>query len=438
MESFTNIESLPFGILQILLFTILLAITQNYRYSKRDYVILSTGYMIPSLAFYYIFGMSAIVYVCLFYFIFFYKKFRLLGIINTLIVILISVVSDYMSVFITKYLIDSLNNVPQFFLYYMMFHSTFTIIIAFLIRRLMNRLKISYLYNNRVYLLLIAAFLAISFMVFYVYMPKSYNTEKEFEFQTLFYVIYVCVAAIFIILISFTVIREMALQRTKKEINQYYKYTLQIEQINNEMRKFRHDYVNILATLSEYIREDDMDGLRTYFDQNIAHLHDDMKLNAIKINGLQNLHVREIKGLLTTKIIQSQEQNINISVEITEQIDHINMNIVELSRCIGIIMDNAIEASEFVDNPTIQIAFIKNEESILLVFMNKCSNDTPKVHKLFENHYSTKGRKRGIGLTTLKEITEKTDHVFLDTFINNQYFIQKLEILNDSNEEVIQ
>lgn len=151
----------------------------------------------------------------------------------------------------------------------------------------------------------------------------------------------------------------MALQRTKKEINQYYKYTLQIEQINNEMRKFRHDYVNILATLSEYIREDDMDGLRTYFDQNIAHLHDDMKLNAIKINGLQNLHVREIKGLLTTKIIQSQEQNINISVEITEQIDHINMNIVELSRCIGIIMDNAIEASEFVDNPTIQIAFIK-------------------------------------------------------------------------------
>lgn len=438
MESFTNIESLPFGILQILLFTILLAITQNYRYSKRDYVILSTGYMIPSLAFYYIFGMSAIVYVCLFYFIFFYKKFRLLGIINTLIVILISVVSDYMSVFITKYLIDSLNNVPQFFLYYMMFHSTFTIIIAFLIRRLMNRLKISYLYNNRVYLLLIAAFLAISFMVFYVYMPKSYNTEKEFEFQTLFYVIYVCVAAIFIILISFTVIREMALQRTKKEINQYYKYTLQIEQINNEMRKFRHDYVNILATLSEYIREDDMDGLRTYFDQNISHLHDDMKLNAIKINGLQNLHVREIKGLLTTKIIQSQEQNINISVEITEQIDHINMNIVELSRCIGIIMDNAIEASEFVDNPTIQIAFIKNEESILLVFMNKCSKDTPKVHKLFENHYSTKGRKRGIGLTTLKEITEKTDHVFLDTFINNQYFIQKLEILNDSNEEVIQ
>ncbi|KTT84661.1 quorum-sensing sensor histidine kinase AgrC [Mammaliicoccus sciuri] len=438
MDSLSSIESLPFGLLQVVLFTILLSITQNYRYNKRDYGVLLIGFIIPSLTFYYIFGVGAITYVCLFYFVFFYRKFKLFGVINTLLVIIISVVSDYLSILFTKYIIDSIDTFLLFLLIYTVIHSTISITLALLIRQLMNRLKLSYLYNNRIYLLLLAAFLGLSFTVFYVYMPKSYNTEKEFEFQTLFYVIYVCVAAIFIILISFTVIREMALQRTKKEINQYYKYTLQIEQINNEMRKFRHDYVNILATLSEYIREDDMDGLRTYFDQNIAHLHDDMKLNAIKINGLQNLHVREIKGLLTTKIIQSQEQNINISVEITEQIDHINMNIVELSRCIGIIMDNAIEASEFVDNPTIQIAFIKNEKSILIVFMNKCSKDTPKVHKLFENHYSTKGRKRGIGLTTLKEITEKTDHVFLDTFINNQYFIQKLEILNDSNEEVIQ
>ncbi|MCD8817872.1 quorum-sensing sensor histidine kinase AgrC [Mammaliicoccus sciuri] len=438
MAQLSITETIIYGLFQTSLFVVLLALTQNYRYSKRDYVILLLGYMIPSLALYFIVGVASIIFVITFLGVFFYSKFRIFGIINTLLVIIISVVSDYLSSLLIRLIFNIEPSAISTHVFYFVFHFIISVSIAIIIRQLMNRLKLSYLYNNRIYLLLLAAFLGLSFTVFYVYMPKSYNTEKEFEFQTLFYVIYVCVAAIFIILISFTVIREMALQRTKKEINQYYKYTLQIEQINNEMRKFRHDYVNILATLSEYIREDDMDGLRTYFDQNIAHLHDDMKLNAIKINGLQNLHVREIKGLLTTKIIQSQEQNINISVEITEQIDHINMNIVELSRCIGIIMDNAIEASEFVDNPTIQIAFIKNEESILLVFMNKCSKDTPKVHKLFENHYSTKGRKRGIGLTTLKEITKKTDHVFLDTFINNQYFIQKLEILNDSNEEVIQ
>ncbi|GAB1613018.1 GHKL domain-containing protein [Mammaliicoccus lentus] len=430
-------QAIIYGLFQTIMFLALLAITQNYRYSKRDYVILLLGYMIPSLALYFIIGVNSIVYLITFLAIFFYNKFKIFGVINTLLVIIISVASDYLSSLLNTILFNVNPAELSIHLFYFIFHFIISISIAVLIRMLMNKLKLSYLYNNRIYLLLLAAFLALSFFVFYIYMPENYDTEKEFEFQTLFYVIYVCVAAIFVILISFTVIREMALQRTKKEINHYYKYTLQIEQINNEMRKFRHDYINILATLSEYIRQEDMDGLSKYFDENIAHLHDDMKLNTIKINGLQNLHVREIKGLLTTKIIQSQEQNINISVEVTEQIDHINMNIVELSRCIGIIMDNAIEASEFVDAPTIQIAFIKNEESVLLVFMNKCSKDTPKVHKLFEDQFSTKGRKRGIGLTTLKEVTEKTENVFLDTYINDQFFIQKLEILNDHNEEVI-
>ncbi|GGI42383.1 histidine kinase [Mammaliicoccus stepanovicii] len=437
MTYLTTTETIFYGLFQTILFIILLAITQNYRYTIRDCILLFLVYIIPSLGLFFIVGVNSIIYLIGFLAVFFYRKFKLIGIINTLLVIIICVVSDYLSSLLNRLIFDTDPLDLSIHVYYFIFLSIISISIAILIRFLMNRLKLSHLYNNRVYLILVAAFLAISFFVFYIYMPDSYNSEKDFEFQTLFYVVYVCVAAIFLILISFTIIREMALQRTKNEIKHYYKYTLQIEQINNEMRKFRHDYVNILSTLSEFIRQEDMEGLSKYFDENIAHLHDDMKLNAIKINGLQNLHVREIKGLLTTKVIQSQEQNINISVEITEQITKINMNIIDLSRCIGIIMDNAIEASEFVDNPSIQIAFIKNENSILLVFMNKCSSDTPKVHKLFENHFSTKGRKRGIGLTTLKEITEKTDNVFLDTYINNQFFIQKLEIFNDDTEEVI-
>ncbi|MDT3982591.1 ATP-binding protein, partial [Staphylococcus ureilyticus] len=66
--------------------------------------------------------------------------------------------------------------------------------------------------------------------------------------------------AILIITISFSIIRQIQYKRNIKEIENYYKYTLQIEKINNEMRKFRHDYVNILSTLSDYIRENDMEG----------------------------------------------------------------------------------------------------------------------------------------------------------------------------------
>lgn len=75
------------------------------------------------------------------------------------------------------------------------------------------------------------------------------------------------------------------------------------------MRKFRHDYVNILSTMSEYIREDDMPGLREYFNNNIVSMKDNLQMNSIKINGTDKLKVRAIKGLVTTKILQAQEKH---------------------------------------------------------------------------------------------------------------------------------
>ena len=45
-----------------------------------------------------------------------------------------------------------------------------------------------------------------------------------------------------------------------------------------------------------------MTGLRDYFNKNIVPMKDNLQMNAIKLNGIENLKVREIKGLITAKI----------------------------------------------------------------------------------------------------------------------------------------
>jgi len=57
----------------------------------------------------------------------------------------------------------------------------------------------------------------------------------------------------------------------------------------------------------------------------------------------------------------------------------------------------------------------------------------PRVHTLFQENYSTKGKNRVLGLSNLKEITDATSNVLLDTTIDNNYFIQKVEILNSDS-----
>ena len=152
-------------------------------------------------------------------------------------------------------------------------------------------------------IVLVSSFLVLSL---YSQIPKSgFHALKGYA---LIFISILLFFVIVIILISISTLREMRYKQSLEEIETYYEYTLQIESINNEMRKFRHDYVNILTTMSEYIRENDMDGLKTYFNDNIVPMKDNLQMNSIKINGTDNLKVRAIKGLVTTKILQAQEK----------------------------------------------------------------------------------------------------------------------------------
>ncbi|WP_142917973.1 quorum-sensing sensor histidine kinase AgrC, partial [Staphylococcus equorum] len=315
---------------------------------------------------------------------------------------------------------------------YLLIFAIITLFFSILGRILFKQLTTSGLSLNKIYLIIVCVFLLTILLLIYFYLPKQNLSFGDAKFLVVMYAVLIITTAVLIVTISFSIIRQIQYKRNMREIENYYKYTLQIEKINHEMRKFRHDYVNILSTMSDFIRENDMEGLDQYFHEEILPMQDSMQMNAIKINGIENLKVREIKGLLTTKILQAQEKNIRISIEVPETIEKIEMPIINLSRVIGILLDNAIEASEkIVDDPLIRIAFIKNEDdSVMFIVMNKCDTDMPRVHTLFQENFSTKGKNRGLGLSTLKELTDTTSNVLLDTTIDNNYFIQKVEILN--------
>ena len=424
-----DINLFPFAGLQIFLMIWVTKVIINMKFNFRDYIIVFT-IVIPSSIMYYFWQSKALIVLVIIITIFFYTKIKLYSI----LVVLFTTMILYITNFITVYIHLTIKDYIPFKFALQLIHFTsfviITLIIAYLTQLLFNKLKVSYLSLNKRYLLIITIVLFISFILLYMVSQTDMRGNDTLKLYAILLLgIMVFLSVVILVMSNFT-LREMRYKRNVKEIEAYYEYTLRIESINNEMRKFRHDYVNILTTLSDYIREDDMPGLRKYFNENIVPMKDKLKTRSIKMNGIEKLKVREIKGLITTKIIQAQEKRIPISIEVPDEIDRIDMNTVELSRIIGIIVDNAIEASENLEEPLINIAFIDNEESVTFIVMNKCSNDIPKIHELFEQGFSTKGDNRGLGLSTLKELTDSNENVLLDTVIENGYFVQKVEINN--------
>ncbi|PAK63625.1 ATP-binding protein [Staphylococcus caprae] len=430
MDSLNNWITASF---QLALMFYVVKVLMGVKYNIRDYIFM-IGIIIPSNIVYTFIGTDTLILVIILSIIFFYRKMKFFSILAIFGSNIILYLCNFITVLLITFSEKFSDKIEYKFIIYIVSFVGFGILLSYATKFLINLIKKSYLYSNKLYISTISIFLVITFFMLFIFTRNEDLDFQTFRLYTYLYVGIVLIILIILIIISYTVLREMKYKRNLEEIETYYEYTLRIESINNEMRKFRHDYVNILSTLSEFIHEDDMPGLKRYFNEQIVPLKDNMKTRSIKLNGIEKLKVREIKGLITTKILQAQEKKIPISIEVPDEIDKIDMNTIELSRITGIIIDNAIEASEALEDPLIRIAFIDNEESVTFIVMNKCSDNTPKIHELFEEGFSTKGDNRGLGLSTLKELTDENENVLLDTVIENGYFVQKVEIINTKNE----
>ena len=53
----------------------------------------------------------------------------------------------------------------------------------------------------------------------------------------------------------------------EKEYTQLKEYTDLLENVSTDLRKFKHDYINILLTLGGYIDEGDLNGLKEFYNK---------------------------------------------------------------------------------------------------------------------------------------------------------------------------
>lgn len=312
-----------------------------------------------------------------------------------------------------------------------------TWIFIFLISKFLGRLinkktKISNLELKGKFGLLIIVSVLLTLIIFYSIIFLNLNLDNENKRSILMLILFVSyfILLMVTVYILITIVnKEMNYKNKQIQFDSLQKYTSNLEELYTDMRTFRHDYINILSSMIGYIENKDIVGLESHFNEKILPLGKGMESNNFKIGLLKNIKIPEIKGIFSSKLIRAQELGIDISIDILEPIVKINIDIIDLSRIIGILLDNAIEAASECDKPSIKVAFINKNNSVLIIIINNFVGDIP-IYKIYNRGFSTKGENRGVGLCNLKDITGKYINISRDTIIENGEFKQFLEISN--------
>lgn len=228
-----------------------------------------------------------------------------------------------------------------------------------------------------------------------------------------------------IITLIYLSIKTEELKHTKQELELKNTHNKTLSNLNDNIRCLNHDINNLVQSIGGYISLNDMEGLRKYYNNMFEECTINNTLNILNPNIINN---PSIYCLLTNKYYLASERAVKMNIHLTKPIGEINFNIYELTRILGILLDNAIEAAQITKEKFVEIEITSDAKKQIFRISNSCDNSIISTEKIFEKGFSTKDHNSGIGLWKVHNILTKRENANLFTTVKNNIFTQQLEI----------
>ena len=225
----------------------------------------------------------------------------------------------------------------------------------------------------------------------------------------------------------YSLTRVMKLASTTQKLQNAEEYNKTLSILHDNVRGFKHDFDNIVTTIGGYVKTNDMEGLKKYYVQ----LEDDcQKVNNLYVLNPKLINNPGVYSLLTTKYHEAEEKGIKVNMSLLLDLSKLNMKIYEFTRVLGILLDNAIDASNECEEKIINIILrddAKNHRQLITI-ENTYNDKNVDTEKIFNKGFTGKENHTGLGLWEVRKILNKSKNLNLHTTKNEKYFSQQIEI----------
>lgn len=279
-------------------------------------------------------------------------------------------------------------------------------------------------------------FLNISMIFYYIFVQYFTYIEIYQQSPNLYYREIIVVVYIILFLSSVNILDRNLRERIQQQLSEQRElqlrnmsdYSQHIEELYNELRSFRHDYINILRSLKLGIDTHDLSAIEQIYNQVLKDSGQALNQSKYDLGRLSNIHNDALKSVLSAKFLEAQSKGIEIGLEVPQEIKPQGMELLDFITIVSILADNAIEAAVETSHPVVSFAFLGQEGRQIFIVENTIKEFSIHSDNIFKKSFSTKGENRGLGLSNVQNIISHYPNVSLRTTNHDYSFRQELEI----------
>lgn len=199
--------------------------------------------------------------------------------------------------------------------------------------------------------------------------------------------------------------------------------------LHDNVRSFKHDFDNIVNSIGCYVVNEDMEGLKKYYNQLLEECNKTNNLYALSPKVINH---PAIYHMLATKYYEADKENVTINLNVFLDLNEIEtrMKIYDFTRILGILLDNAIEAAKICEKKVINVTFRKeiSNDMIVVIIQNTYTNKDVDTEDIYKKGVSSKENHSGLGLWKIRQILMRNNNLNLFTSKDDEYFTQQFEI----------
>lgn len=417
-------------ILTLYIFGRIIIVNRRHKNIMIDVLILLGFILLNILVFKYTTGTIKTIITCLLYSSLFFSIFKIKlskSVFTSIVYVILLVIPDLLILSTAIYILGISKEY-----YYSDFASSLLgnisvclclVIITYVLKKPLKKL-INYNLSTNKKIIVMSSITLVMLAIFF------YNLIKTFEFNNNI-ITYLVIIVMLICILLYLFKQKIENEKISKKYDELLDAMKSYESDIEEQRTLRHETKNEFATIKCKLQDkEDNKTIIEYIDSVIGEKE---KAGSTKYSKFKYLPSNGLKGFFYYKFIEAEKKGINVSINISKQIENSFLKDIEtkdfkdLARIIGVYLDNAIEASSTSEDKKLGIEMYLIKEKIEIIITNTFNNEI-NLDKIGKESFSTKGKHRGHGLLLVNKILSENNMFEAKNEIRGNIYIQSLKI----------